>query len=97
MAVIFGIFIFVLGIVALYVPVAILRGWVLAKLWGWFVVPLGVVPITIPWGIGIALVMGMFQSRSYPKEEKEWAGLGFAIISPLFALLVGWIVQGYMP
>lgn len=34
----------------------VLRGWGLMQLWQWFLVPLGVVSISLPWALGISVL-----------------------------------------
>lgn len=45
------------------------RGYALVSLWLWFVVPLGVHPITFWWSFGLALVVGMFKTT--PKSNDD--------------------------
>lgn len=46
-------------------------GFAISTLWGWFIVPLGVVPITIPWAIGINCIAGIIKGRTIkvPTEQ----------------------------
>jgi hypothetical protein len=51
----------------------VVRGAVLQQLWGWFVVPLGVTAISLPWALGLAglayLMVGTMQPRDAKKGE----------------------------
>ena len=44
-------------------------GWSLTKLWFWFVAPLGLPPISIPWAIGLMCAAALFKEvQATPKE-----------------------------
>lgn len=99
-----GIFAVVIGIMILR---TLLYGWVLTKLWAWFMVPIfGIRPLSIPEGLGIALVVGMLTVQHIPtkfKDEKNGIKLessstntfGGIFINPLVTLLVGYIIHIY--
>lgn len=54
------------------IPLTVIaRGWVLAKLWMWFVVPIGVVHIGIANAIGLSIVVGMFRAANQCQKEKN--------------------------
>ena len=79
---------------------AILRGWVLSLLWGWFFVPvLDLPPLSIPQAIGISIVVGVLAHQpdtlkdKYQDSSKVWIA---AFVYPLTVLLIGWIVKGFM-
>lgn len=91
---------------------AIVNGYVLSVLWGWFVVPaLGLPPLTIPSAIGLAMVIGYLTHQYSPKDKiepedeeerkkqkkKELIDAISHIISrPISCLIVGWIVHLFM-
>ena len=67
------------GIFALLVISSLLRGFVLVKIWGWFIVPLFHLPVlTLLPAIGLALVVGfMTYQYQYSKDERcgsTWRG-----------------------
>lgn len=80
------------------------RGAVLQQLWGWFVVPLGVTSITLPWALGLAglayLVTGMQQPAPAKKEEDpREAALKYCalvLLNPVFGLAMGWVFHTLM-
>ena len=79
---------------------SILRGFVLSKLWGWFIVPLfGLPSLSISFAIGLCLVVGMFQSHpSYKDHEIETStALLQGFVSPFIVLFIGWIVTMFLP
>lgn len=81
---------------------AILKGYVLSVLWGWFAVPLfGLPPIGIPAAIGVALIVGMLshEHQRQPKSEGKYDAvveLSAVFIRPFVALGIGWIVKRFM-
>ena len=80
---------------------AILQGWVLTVLWGWFVVPTFHAPeLNIVTAIGLTLVVGMFKGYSVKtgkKSENEKLTEAVAVvIMPFIFLFLGWIVHLFM-
>ena len=75
---------------------AVLRGWVLSILWGWFMVPVFGLPVlNIPFAIGLALVVRLLTSSSSSKDDDKYAWTK-PFLSPFAALLVGWIVLQFI-
>ncbi|MEA5226034.1 hypothetical protein VB296_24725 [Enterobacter cloacae] len=77
-------------------PVGIIySGFALSVLWGWFFVPLGVVPITTPWAIGIYCLAGIIRGNrvKIPKEQDMPCTLQLTMIyvGITFFLIVGYI------
>lgn len=79
---------------------AILNGYALSILWGWFIVPLFNLPtLNISYAIGLALTVSYltkdFSADSNPSEtfnQKLARGCVVAVLKPTLALLGGWIV-----
>ena len=91
-------------IYCLAIPIAILwKAYVLSVLWGWFVVPLGVPPISIAWAYGLSCIVGLFWYNALSSDSTEtglakaFSGLLKVILVPLLALFFGWIAYGFMP
>jgi hypothetical protein len=88
--------------VLLQVPLTILRGYAVAVLWAWFIVPLfGLPQLNIPYAIGLALTVSLVHPRVRPKSTQPPAeALGERIAESLIltgtALLIGWIVKGFL-
>lgn len=92
------------GIAVIIAVSTVLSGYVLAILWGWFVVPLGLAQIGIAHAIGICatvrlIIGGVPQRPQDPKQEaiERLATscllmLGF----PLLSWLIGWIAHSFM-
>lgn len=83
------------GVPALVAAFAVWRGYILSILWGWFLVPLGVSPITIPLAIGFSLIVGYFtNAMSKRKDENDVLDTALELtIAPLLFLAIGWIVH----
>lgn len=88
----------ILAIIALPVG-AMLSGYVLSVLWGWFIVPVFHLPqIGIVTGSGISIVVNMLIHSATPEREYDewWHPLVPLFSSPLFALFFGWIWKCFL-
>lgn len=92
-------------LVALVLPSILWRGFVIAKLWAWFVVPLGVVEISAWHAAGLSgLIAWVADSTAYrnAKDDKKTAGeqfayaCGMALLAPLLAWAMGAVVHAFM-
>jgi hypothetical protein len=96
---------------ALIVPAAFLwligtfwGGFVAAKLWLWFMVGLGVVPITYWHAVGLSALIGVFLgSRGLDRDsdptkygEKIRYGFVCALLIPAMCLASGWVAHANM-
>lgn len=91
----------------LFPAVLLWRGFVLSKLWLWFLVPLGA-PVIVAWhAAGICLVMSMFTNRGTDQVadaeiakrsngEKLWRAMFDMFMLPLIFLGVGWVVHRWL-
>jgi Na+(H+)/acetate symporter ActP len=93
MFVLFGI----CAIVALMVASSIWSGYVLSILWGWFIVPtFGLPMLSIPVAIGLALIVS-YLTKSVSNTKTDWGwSISIAIITPLVALCMGYVVHSFM-
>ena len=81
-------------LVGILAPLAILRAFVLTKLWNWYAVPFFALPhMIMVFAYGIALIVSFLTaSTQYRKSESGLAhAFATAFLSPLFCLLLGWI------
>jgi hypothetical protein len=87
-------FLLVIGTVIL---MAAIHGFVASYLWYWFMVPLGLSPISVPHAIGLAILVGLFTYHKIGSlelnEEKIGQFVLTSVIVPLLMLLVGYIVH----
>lgn len=88
---------------------SLVLGYVLSIMWGWFFTPLGLPAIGVINALGIALTVNFLTSRVWGMEamEKQILGkekankeamkrLGFSLVYPWFALLLGYIAHCWM-
>lgn len=76
------------------------RGFVLAKLWLWFLVPLGVAPLGIAQAIGISALVSMLTHQAQKTEKTDeslndllFKGAIRLALDPAIYLLCGWIIK----
>lgn len=93
----------------LLVPAIIYDGAVLLLLWRWFVVPLGVIPLTLPIACGLMLVAHSLVGKQdmlaeYKLERDEdfvvyniKTRLSNMFTMPTFLWIFGWIIHLFMP
>lgn len=82
------------AIVALVVPVVLLRSWVITMLWGWYIVPgFNVAPLRMSVAFGLSTIVVMLSPKRNSKKENETFGMlaTDALLNQLFPLLVGWM------
>ena len=87
--------IFAIGLALTFVA-AVLEGWVLTVLWGWFIVPaFGVPGLRIPYAIGLALLVGMLTHRVRKEEHQPDTAhvLAHGLVMPFLYLGLGWFVK----
>ena len=95
---ILGVFVSIIG---LFISLSVIGGITTSFLWNWFIVKqFGLLPMSIPMGIGINLFIYKFIPTSLnPEEPDKKKALGKIIgllMVPLFTLLAGWIVSWYL-
>ena len=93
-----GLIIFLGGIILgllLVAMVALVRAFVLIRLWAWFIVPTFQLPIlNYPYAIGLSLVIGLFTIGIKTEEGKKI--LVYAILGPFLTLFMGWVVKMFI-
>lgn len=92
----FAVLLVVLGGAAFIALSMAVRGFVLKYLWLWFLTPLGVPALGIAQALGIALLCGlMCKDHDYRDDKVTGEKVAGAAISPLLALLIGWIIHSF--
>lgn len=73
----------------------VLCGTCIKFLWEWFMVPFGIVPISIPWAIGLTALASLLRPDSQSKrfEESDLRELPYEIFKILFITCVGFIAH----
>lgn len=92
-----------LFLILLYPIGLFLRGTVLQQLWSWFVVPLGVAAISLPWALGISGLVYMLTYQVHETRSSE-KGAGSALASaalvmlgqPILGYVFGWVCHWWM-
>lgn len=86
------------------VPMVVLRAYVIARLWAWFMVPLGVAEIGLAQAAGLVLLVSMIRNRpaNAAEPDPEWKFILPKTVvdnigASLAALLMGWALAGVMP
>ena len=86
------------GLVSIMIAAAFIRGYVIYKMWNWFVVPLGAVEIGILHAYGLSLMVGVVFSFVQQKDNSKNAAISIAelLFNNAFVLFLGWIVHQWM-
>lgn len=81
-------------LIAAMLPSWPLNAWILAKLWAWFLVPLGVPAVGMAHGYGIWVLLGFLWTRPADLRAATDAELlAKAYAAPLIALAMGAVLQ----
>lgn len=85
-------------VLGLLVPLALLRGFVLQTLWGWFVVPVfGAPALSLMIAIGLGLLVSLLEPITPPIPTKHIPRyLAIAFLNPLLILICGWIAHLFL-
>jgi hypothetical protein len=77
----------------LFAVASSLEGLVLSYLWEWFVVPLGLRPVSILHAIGICVLLDFITYHYYDYKRSEEVGLAaslsYILIRPIVTMIVG--------
>jgi hypothetical protein len=80
----------------LWMPVgALISGWAMMTLWGWFIVPLGVRAIGMAHGWGLAMMVGLYTHHT-PDKREPFDIIVSGLITILLVLGFGWIAHSFM-
>jgi hypothetical protein len=85
-------------VIALVVLSVFFRAVVLTILWGWFAVPVfDFHPLSVAQAIGVATVVSLLTHQYVPAKDKDvWGPIGATLLTPVVALLIGWIAKQYL-
>jgi hypothetical protein len=91
-----GVLLAFLVVPVITIMAAAYRGWALAILWAWFVVPIFRLPIlTGPQAVGLSIFLGLVMQGNPSTEVPLGKQLAALILGPLIALAIGWIIKAY--
>jgi len=92
--------------ILLWVYGYVLHGWVLTKLWAWFIVPTFALPaLSLPAAIGVSVVVGFLTTHLSHADmaatpntyiQSLITAFVFTTCTALLSLIGGWIVQMWM-
>lgn len=92
-----------IALLAIWPMSLVLRGYVLPQLWLWFLVPLGLVAISLPHALGISGLLWFFLLPKSPTDDDDasvGAKLGKAFMTmlgvPSLSLAFGWLWHSWM-
>ena len=89
-----------LGKFALWIIATVFGGWVMTYLWKWFIVPLGVPPITLFHALGINLMAGYltfhYSGEDFSGKALSERRLAYACIKPIALGLIGYLYYSLM-
>lgn len=77
---------------AVYIPVALLDGWVMSILWRWFMVAaFGLPALSVVMAIGVCICIHSFIStvNNCKQEKQEWPQILAGLLRPFIFLLLG--------
>ena len=78
------------------------KGFVISKLWGWFLVPLALPPIGIAHAVGISTLAALLTMKVTHKDAEKRTDkqtidvIVLAVLWPLMALGIGFITQLFL-
>jgi hypothetical protein len=92
----------IVGMVAFIAALCFYHAFVLATLWTWFIVPLGVAKIGYAHAYGLSLIPSVILGTRglniglKKEEDAKWSEGVSALIYPAVALLFGYIAVGFI-
>jgi len=89
-------FLVILGFLALLPLMIVYQAWVLCYLWVWFLVPLGLRPITIPLACGVMTLVHFVVPPRYNDKDSPETRIITALALPIFTLGVGYVIHLWM-
>lgn len=85
------------GILAIIIAGTLLNGWIVYVMWGWFVVPLGIVKIGVWHACGLSAFAQLFiNNKAKDLVVKERGKNATLVITPFVILLFGYIMHLFM-
>ena len=97
---------FVILSIFMVIPlITIFRGFVLQKLWLWFMIPFGLSEIGLAHALGLSVLIGLFTGSGSTKKDKNSDGpdyeglansIGTSLLTSTLVLLMGWIFHCFM-
>ncbi len=77
------------ALILIMIPIGILlKGFVLCKTWMWFMVPLGVIPISQAHAYGLTTMAALFITHGLKSSIEDEEGMGRVVLKALTSLIV---------
>lgn len=94
----------IFAIPLLFVVNIMVKGFVISIVWGWFMVPLGLPPVSIAMAYGLAIVISYLTHQEVENKKHDDMGVGqlllLAFTKPIltggFILGISWIVLQFV-
>lgn len=84
----------VAGLPLLLLVSSCVNGWVLTKLWAWFMVPIFHLPALTLWpAIGVAMVIRFLTYQDTNNKRGIGESVALAVIQPIVSLGFGWLIH----
>jgi|GEM_PF-3051235 hypothetical protein len=73
-------------------------GWILKTMWAWFIVPLGVMPLSIAHAIGVDSLLTIYRFRYRKRDDNEdwYIPVVGAVFGNLILLAIGALAHLFM-
>src|SRR5271170_3475919 len=62
---------FSLAVLAAWIPLAVLQGFILQTMWEWFIVPLGIHALSLQAALGICLIVTLLTAHLRSHDDKK--------------------------
>jgi hypothetical protein len=82
------------GVTLLIPAIMLLDGYIVSKMWLWFVVPFGIMPITVWHAYGLCLCISLF-SRTDLKKDEGWKPVLTGLVKRGLTILTSYLVYTY--
>jgi len=85
--------------VLFFILTCIYSCFVIKTLWGWFIVPFGIIPINMPWALGLSCLFSTLSPRESDFNDEKHGGNSnpFESIFTLTCILaIGFIAHKFM-
>lgn len=73
----------------------IYSGFAISVLWSWFVVPLGIMQISIPWAIGLCCIAGVVKGGPIKMPDKDDESPSFKMLM-IYVGITAYLFAGYI-
>lgn len=84
-------------LIVVSIPLIILSGFIIKIMWGWYMVPLGVPPVTVAHAIGIDILVTYILGSSKMNLDRTLGEIITDVVGKkLIFLLLAWIVHFFM-